>query len=176
MQLSSRLNTRAGPPQKGSCNSPLQVTRPSKRNAFRGVCWAGHRTRKVSVLEGRVTRALVRGRADDKWSERQDSNLRHPAPKAGALARLSYAPMTRRRNIAIRSLTRNAYLPFLTIRSFLSRRKNSECAHTKVVPSGLCGCVFNQRQRRRASAIGSNECSYESGWAGSFRDWEGAPE
>jgi hypothetical protein len=27
-----------------------------------------------------------------EWSERQDSNLRHPAPKAGALARLSYAP------------------------------------------------------------------------------------
>ena len=28
----------------------------------------------------------------EKWSERQDSNLRHPAPKAGALAKLSYAP------------------------------------------------------------------------------------
>ena len=31
-------------------------------------------------------------RRQKKWSERQDSNLRHPAPKAGALARLSYAP------------------------------------------------------------------------------------
>jgi hypothetical protein len=26
------------------------------------------------------------------WSGREDSNLRHPAPKAGALARLRYAP------------------------------------------------------------------------------------
>src|SRR5689334_23067243 len=29
-----------------------------------------------------------------KWSERQDSNLRRLAPKASALARLSYAPTT----------------------------------------------------------------------------------
>ncbi len=28
-----------------------------------------------------------------KWSERQDSNLRRLAPKASALARLSYAPI-----------------------------------------------------------------------------------
>ena len=28
----------------------------------------------------------------EKWSERQDSNLRRLAPKASALARLSYAP------------------------------------------------------------------------------------
>lgn len=27
------------------------------------------------------------------WSGRQDSNLRPPAPKAGALAKLSYAPV-----------------------------------------------------------------------------------
>ena len=29
---------------------------------------------------------------DEKWSGRQDSNLRSPAPKAGALAGLRYAP------------------------------------------------------------------------------------
>ncbi len=36
--------------------------------------------------------SLARVAGNLKWSERQDSNLRHPAPKAGALARLSYAP------------------------------------------------------------------------------------
>ena len=33
--------------------------------------------------------------ADRDWSGREDSNLRLPAPKAGALARLSYAPVLR---------------------------------------------------------------------------------
>ena len=33
-----------------------------------------------------------RFRAGGPWSGRQDSNLRPPAPKAGALAKLSYAP------------------------------------------------------------------------------------
>jgi hypothetical protein len=28
-----------------------------------------------------------------KWSAQQDLNLRHPAPKAGALARLSHTPI-----------------------------------------------------------------------------------
>ena len=31
-------------------------------------------------------------RGGDCWSGREDSNLRPPAPKAGALARLRYAP------------------------------------------------------------------------------------
>src|SRR5262245_11005935 len=44
-----------------------------------------------------------------KWSERQDSNLRHPAPKAGALARLSYAPTPRSMNIGISLVSRNVY-------------------------------------------------------------------
>jgi len=42
-------------------------------------------------------RAVVRGHRTQRydeggWSGREDSNLRLPAPKAGALARLSYAP------------------------------------------------------------------------------------
>ena len=43
--------------------------------------------RRFSIFAQRST-AL----RQEKWSERQDSNLRHPAPKAGALAKLSYAP------------------------------------------------------------------------------------
>src|SRR5437868_5584596 len=43
--------------------------------------------------------ALAESKGVKKWSERQDSNLRRLAPKASALARLSYAP-TRRPNIA----------------------------------------------------------------------------
>ncbi len=31
---------------------------------------------------------------ENKWSERQDLNLRRLGPKPSALARLSYAPMT----------------------------------------------------------------------------------
>jgi hypothetical protein len=35
---------------------------------------------------------LFCGFSQEKWSERQDLNLRRLAPKASALARLSYAP------------------------------------------------------------------------------------
>ena len=36
--------------------------------------------------------AAMHGRQGEYWSGREDSNLRPPAPKAGALARLRYAP------------------------------------------------------------------------------------
>lgn len=46
--------------------------------------------------EGLIGKRLIWGVFDrfsqEKWSERQDLNLRRLAPKASALARLSYAP------------------------------------------------------------------------------------
>jgi hypothetical protein len=45
-----------------------------------------------------------------KWSERQDSNLRRLAPKASALARLSYAPIPGAPTIPARSGWCNDYL------------------------------------------------------------------
>ncbi len=45
----------------------------------------------------------------EEWSERQDSNLRRLAPKASALARLSYAP-TAAGNIRGTAAFRNDFL------------------------------------------------------------------
>lgn len=42
----------------------------------------------MQLLECHMTQIPV----ISKWSEKQDSNLRHPRPKRGALARLSYTP------------------------------------------------------------------------------------
>jgi hypothetical protein len=47
-----------------------------------------------SASVGRFPQERLRSGGREKWSERQDLNLRHPAPKAGALAKLSYAPTT----------------------------------------------------------------------------------
>ena len=47
-------------------------------------------------LEGRCSIRLSYGRRidpPDDWSGQRDSNPRPPAPKAGALARLRYAPI-----------------------------------------------------------------------------------
>ena len=53
-----------------------------------------------------------------EWSERQDLNLRRLGPKPSALARLSYAPTPRGRNIYGMTLGRNDYLSGINI-SFL---------------------------------------------------------
>ena len=50
----------------------------------------GGRPKQMSTnLQKRICNVLI---LVNKWSERQDSNLRRLAPKASALARLSYAP------------------------------------------------------------------------------------
>ena len=46
----------------------------------------------------------------EKWSERQDLNLRRLGPKPSALARLSYAPSAKGHNIHITPRMRNEYL------------------------------------------------------------------
>src|SRR4030095_14062476 len=53
-----------------------------------------------------------------KWSERQDSNLRRLAPKASALARLSYAPNRRARNIYTSLILCKAHFAFSSRTSF----------------------------------------------------------
>src|SRR5690606_28815516 len=65
--------------------------------------WAMFCQNCVRWQNGSITAAYgvnggIREKREGKWSERQDSNLRRLAPKASALARLSYAPTTGRHN------------------------------------------------------------------------------
>ena len=46
----------------------------------------------------------------DVWSGREDSNLRPPAPKAGALTRLRYAP-TQKKKVQLENWTCKFWLP-----------------------------------------------------------------
>jgi hypothetical protein len=54
-----------------------------------------------------------------RWSERQDLNLRHPAPKAGALAKLSYAPTLRGDGVSITGPARATRIGDASIRLVL---------------------------------------------------------
>ena len=70
-------------------------TSPLRRGAPRGNRTPDRRIRNplLCPTELSARRPLGRSHAIRKgWSGREDSNLRLPAPKAGALARLSYAP------------------------------------------------------------------------------------
>ena len=50
-----------------------------------------------------------------KWSERQDLNLRRLGPKPSALARLSYAPISREKEYPITDHLRNDNLEFAAV-------------------------------------------------------------